>query len=123
MDPRTGRVVATTFGPTRPVTIRDGSTGGIGSYAIVQAPTGPGSVRILDEHTGALLRTIRIGPATTAAAVDERRGRVYVTSAGAIDATSGAFTGPGLEAAIRPAQHGPRVEAEERIAPKTTLLG
>jgi DNA-binding beta-propeller fold protein YncE len=96
VDPRTERVVAATSGPTRPVTIRDGSTGGIGSYAIVQVPTGPGSVQILDGHTGALLRTIRIGLAITAVAVDERRGRVYVTSVGAIDATSGAFTGPGL---------------------------
>jgi hypothetical protein len=94
--PRRGRVIDTTFGPTRTVRIRYGSTSGMVSYAIVQAPTGPGSVRILDGHTGALLRTIRIGPATTAAALDERRGRVYVTSAGAIDATSGAFTGPGL---------------------------
>lgn len=54
------------------------------------------SISVLDARTGAVIRTVpvaaNLNPATIA--VDERHGRVFVTSQGSTDST-GAFMGPG----------------------------
>jgi hypothetical protein len=88
-DARTGHVFTTTLGSLRVV-----ATGAGNSAARTQVPAGVGSLRMLDAHSGALLRTLPIGPATTGVAVDERRGRVYVLSVGFADAHNG-LTRPG----------------------------
>jgi len=80
-DARTGHVFTTTLGPLRVVAMGAGN-----SAARTQVPAGVGSLRMLDARSGALLRTLPIGPATTGVAVDERRGRVYVLSVGFADA-------------------------------------
>jgi DNA-binding beta-propeller fold protein YncE len=49
---------------------------------------------VIDARSGVVLRTIPIGPATTAVAVDGRRGRLYVTNWGAVD-PSGNFVAQG----------------------------
>jgi len=52
------------------------------SHAIVAVDSGlsgaPGHVLILDDKTGALLRTVDVGHALSALAIDERAGRVYL---------------------------------------------
>lgn len=48
-------------------------------------PTGPGSVRMLDARSGALLRTITVGRDPSAVAVDARGGRLVVASVGRVD--------------------------------------
>ncbi len=88
-DARTGHVFTTTLGPLRVVAM-----GARNSAARTQVPAGDGSLRMLDARSGALLRSVPIGPFTTGVAVDERRGRVYVLSVGFADARGG-LTRPG----------------------------
>ena len=81
LDERIGRVFATAFGSVRMVTIPESGGGSV----TFPAPAGAGSVWVIDARSGVVLRTIPIGPATTAVAVDGRRGRLYVTNWGAVD--------------------------------------
>lgn len=63
------------------------------------APFGPGrNVSVLDLRTGAILRTVQVGPDPRQIAVDERSGRVFVTNdddatVSVLDAGSGAGLG------------------------------
>jgi len=82
-DARTGHVFTTTLGPLR-VVATGARNSGAGTQT--QVPAGVGSLLMLDARSGALVRTLPIGPATTGVAVDERRGRVYVLSIGFADA-------------------------------------
>jgi len=88
-DERAGHVFTTTLGSMRLVTTRTPS-----GTVHTQVPAGWGSLRMLDARSGALLRTVPIGPATTGVAVDARRGRVYVLNVGVADAHYG-LTRPG----------------------------
>jgi len=66
VDPRTGRV----FVPTSRQLGSDGS------------PEGPGTVTVLDGRSGALLRTLPVGHAPLAVALDGRTRRVFVLNSG-----------------------------------------
>src|SRR5207248_3076665 len=48
------------------------------------APTGQGRVSVLDARTGALLRTVNVGPGSVTLAVDERAGHAFVANTGRI---------------------------------------
>ncbi len=94
LDSATGRVLGRTpVGrlalPVTPVV--DTRTGRV---FVANDGGGTGSVSVLDVRSGALLRTVTVGPHPFAMAVDGRSGRVFVTSLGAMDAT-GYLTGPG----------------------------
>jgi hypothetical protein len=91
VDERRGFVFATSFGHLRRATILDPRSGQVIQGVV---PAGAGHLRVLDGHSGAILRTLAIGLATTSVAVDERQGRVYVAHAGAVD-TRGEYSGPG----------------------------
>jgi YVTN family beta-propeller protein len=45
-------------------------------------PVGPGSVEVLDARSGQIMRTITVGVAPNAIAVDERTGDAFVVNAG-----------------------------------------
>jgi len=94
VDERMGRAFATTYGAMTPRTMRSP----YGGVTTIKVLSGTGSVRVLDARTGVLLQTVPIGLATTGVAVDERRGRVFVASAGSVAAgpsgTSGIYAGP-----------------------------
>ncbi len=94
LDSATGRVLGSTpVGrlalPVTPVV--DMRTGRV---FVANDGGGTGSVSVLDARSGALLRTVTVGPHPFAMAVDGRSGRVFVTSLGAMDA-AGYLTGPG----------------------------
>ncbi len=81
VDPRTGRV----FVPT------SRQLGGDGS------PEGPGTVTVLDGRSGALLRTLPVGHAPLAVALDGRTRRVFVLNNGYLPTTrSTTFVDAGL---------------------------
>jgi DNA-binding beta-propeller fold protein YncE len=65
VDPRSGRVFVANKGPV------DGNL----------VPLGNGTVTVLDERSGAVLRTSGVGTYPTAIAVDERAGRAFVVNA------------------------------------------
>jgi len=94
LDSATGRVVGNTpVGrlalPVTPVV--DTRTGRV---FVANDGGGTGSVSVLDARSGALLRTVTVGPHPFVMAVDGRSSRVFVTSLGAMDA-AGHLTGPG----------------------------
>jgi len=94
LDSATGRVVGNTpVGrlalPVTPVV--DTRTGRV---FVANDGGGTGSVSVLDAPSGALLRTVTVGPHPFVMAVDGRSSRVFVTSLGAMDA-AGHLTGPG----------------------------
>jgi YVTN family beta-propeller protein len=65
-----------------------------GGYDLYGNPTRNGSVRVVDTRHGRLLRTVGVGLAPSAVAVDERTGRVFVANDGersvsVLDAYSG----------------------------------
>jgi len=72
-DARTGHVFTTTLGSLRVVATGARNSG---ARTQTQVPAGVGSLLMLDARSGALLRTLPIGPATTGVAVDERRGQI-----------------------------------------------
>ena len=92
VDERTGFGFATSFGLLRRAAILDPRSGQVIQGVV---PAGAGHLRVLDGHSGAILRTLAIGLATTSVAVDERQGRVYVANAGAVD-ERGEYSGPGI---------------------------
>jgi len=92
VDGRTGAVFAAVYGPLRRVIVSD-APGLLPHPAFI--PVAGGGGRQLDPRTGAVLRTIVTGAATTAVAIDSRRGRVYVANAGLVDAR-GRYAGPGV---------------------------
>jgi DNA-binding beta-propeller fold protein YncE len=92
VDERRGFVFATSFGLLRRAAIMDPRSGQVIQGVV---PAGAGHLRVLDGHSGAILRTLAIGLATTSVAVDERQGRVYVANAGAVDKRS-EYSGPGV---------------------------
>ncbi len=92
VDGRTGAVFAAVYGPLRRVMVSD-APGLLPHPAFI--PVAGGGGRQLDPRTGAVLRTIVTGAATTAVAIDSRRGRVYVANAGLVDAR-GRYAGPGV---------------------------
>ncbi len=77
IDTTTGRVFVADMGPER-FYQKTVAGNGIGVFL----PIGAGSLHTLDAHTGAPLHTAPLGIAPGSIAVDERRGRVYVTHAG-----------------------------------------
>jgi len=94
LDSATGRVVGNTpVGrlalPVTPVV--DTRTGRV---FVANDGGGTGSVSVLDARSGALLRTVTVGPHPFVMAVDGRSSRVFVTSLGAMDA-AGHLTGSG----------------------------
>jgi len=94
LDSATGRVVGNTpVGrlalPVTPVV--DTRTGRV---FVANDGGGTGSVSVLDARSGALLRTVTVGPHPFVMAVDGRSSRVFVTSLGAMDA-AGHLTGRG----------------------------
>jgi len=96
LDSVTGRVVGNTpvgrMSAGTPVTpVVDTRTGRV---FVANDGGGTGSVSVLDARSGALLRTVTVGPHPFVMAVDGRSGRVFVTSLGAMDA-AGLLTGPG----------------------------
>ena len=54
-------------------------------------PVGPGSVDVLDARTGQIARTMAVGVAPSAVAVDERTGDVFVVNAGGTVSQPGAW--------------------------------
>ena len=92
VDGRSGAIFAALYGPLRRVMVSDAP--GLLAHPAFIPVTGSG-VRQLDPRTGAVLRTIATGTATTAVAIDSVRGRVYVANAGPVDAR-GRYAGPGV---------------------------
>ena len=92
-DEHLGRVYTTSYGATAPLAIQRP-----GSSMAMEVPAGTGAVRVLDARTGTLLQTVPIRSAANIA-VDGRRGRLFVVSAGPVVAgpanTSGLYAGPG----------------------------
>jgi len=82
------RLVSFTFPPVGGGSGRVTSSGGGGAERI---PSGQGEVRMLDTRGGAVLRTVLVGVAPTALAVDARRGLILVAAWGSKDSyvTSG----------------------------------
>lgn len=68
IDERTGRVVVTAIGPRYPQ--------GMGN------PMGDGTASILDDESGAILRTVAVGLRPGLVAVDGRTGRAFVVNVG-----------------------------------------
>ena len=89
VDDRAGLVALAEFGPTKRTTYST-PTGTV----TAPIPAGDGGVRLFDSRSGALVRTIMTGPATTAVAFDRSRGRLFVAHAGPVDGV-GAYSGPG----------------------------
>jgi len=58
-------------------------------------PTRPGSVSVIDERTGAVLRTVRVGQGPVSLAFDAPTGRVFVLCAGRVDFADGYARGGG----------------------------
>jgi DNA-binding beta-propeller fold protein YncE len=90
LEARTGRLLGWTWssGPNAVVVDRH-------TQHVFVPVGGPGSVSMLDAHTGRLLRTVRISADPHHIALDERIGRVYVlsddTTLSAIDTRTGAL--------------------------------
>ena len=70
-------------------------------------PSGPGSVSMVDERTGAVLRTVAVGRSPVAIAVDAPTGRVFVLSAGAINTVAGPVSVGGSVAVLDAATGAP----------------
>lgn len=90
VDERLGRVYATSYSATTLLAIQRP-----GTSMAMEVPAGTGDVRVLDARTGALLQTVPIKSAAANIAVDRRRGRLFVVSAGPVVALSGIYAGPG----------------------------
>jgi YVTN family beta-propeller protein len=75
VDARTGRVYVASAGATDAA----GNT------------VGPGSIEVLDAHSGQIARTMAVGIAPSAVAVDERTGDVFVVNAGGSVSRPGAW--------------------------------
>jgi DNA-binding beta-propeller fold protein YncE len=89
-DARTGRLLGWTWSSGPNAVVVDRRT----QHVFVPVG-GPGSVSMLDAHTGRLLRTVRISADPHHIALDERIGRVYVlsddTTLSVIDTRTGAL--------------------------------
>lgn len=81
LDHTTGRVFVADRGPTRYVQKAFPSGGSMG----MSMATDAGMLHTLDARTGATISTAPLGIGPGSIAVDERRGRVYVTHAGSHD--------------------------------------
>jgi len=88
LDPRTGQVLRRLALGGLPAAVAVDSrrrhvlvvnTGAVDSNGV---PLGAGSVRVLDARSGVVLRTVAVGVAPIAVAVDERSGRAVVVNAG-----------------------------------------
>ena len=75
-------------------------------------PSGMGSVSMVDERTGAVLRTVTVGQTPVAIAFDAPTGRVFVLTAGRID-TSAGFTSVGGSVSVLDAVTGALVRTLE----------
>ncbi len=88
VDERLGHVYATSYGATALLAIQRP-----GGFMAMEAPAGAGEVRVLDARTGALLQTIPIKSAAANIAVDRRRERLFVVSAGLVVAGPAGLAG------------------------------
>jgi len=70
-------------------------------------PRGPGSVSMVDERTGAVLRTVRVGQSPVAIAFDAPTRRVFVLSAGTISTAAGPASSGGSIAMLDAATGAP----------------
>ncbi len=77
VDPRTGRLLVTSQGPSH-----DAATKGRVGYMQMQVFDGPGAVSVLDGRNGALIRALPVGLTPGAIAVDGPSGRALVLDNG-----------------------------------------
>lgn len=75
LDERAGRLYVTQIGPMLPQA----------TLMLPANPAGTGTVRVLDVHTGALIKTVTVGLTPDLVAIDEQTGRAFVVNAGCPD--------------------------------------